>query len=109
LDVFAVHGCAGVWGMLATGLFATVAVNPGAANGLFNGNPLQLARQAAAVLITIAFVAVGTFVIGKVVGLLTGGLRASAEDEENGLDVTEHGEVGYSGETAGTPAYAGAD
>lgn len=106
LDVFAVHGCAGVWGMLATGLFATVAVNHDAANGLFNGNPMQLGRQAVAVLITIAFVAVGTFVIGKVVGLLTGGLRASAEDEEAGLDVTEHGEVGYASENSGVPVYA---
>lgn len=107
LDVFAVHGCAGVWGMLATGLFATTAVNAAGADGLFNGNPAQLARQAVAVAVTLAFVGLGTFVIGKVIGLLTGGLRASAEDEENGLDVTEHGEVGYSGENGGAPTFAG--
>ena len=109
LDVFGVHGCAGIWGMLATGLFATISVNASGADGLFNGNPSQLGRQALAVLITIAFVGVGTFVVAKVVGLLTGGLRASAEDEENGLDVTEHGEVAYSGENAGAPSYAGLD
>ena len=104
LDVFAVHGCSGIWGMLATGLFATISVNPGGADGLFNGNPDQLGRQALAVVITIAFVGGGTWVLGQAVSLLTNGLRASAEDEENGLDVTEHGEVAYSGDNAGMPA-----
>jgi Amt family ammonium transporter len=106
LDVFAVHGCAGIWGMLATGLFATRAVNPAAADGLLNGNPEQLGRQAIAALVAITFAAVGTFIIAKVTSLLTKGLRASAEDEENGLDVTEHGEVGYSNEEGGVPAFA---
>ena len=109
LDVFAVHGCAGIWGLLATGLFATVAVNAAAADGLFNGNPAQLGRQAIAALTAAVVAAVGTFVIAKIVGWITGGLRASAEDEENGLDVTEHGEVGYSSDNAGAPAYAGMD
>ena len=109
LDVFGVHGCAGVWGMLATGLFATVSVNAAGADGLFNGNPAQLGRQALAVLITVAFVGIGTFVIGKVVGLMTHGLRASAEDEENGLDITEHGETAYAGENSGTPSFVGMD
>ena len=98
------HGCAGIWGMLATGLFATVSVNPGGADGLFNGNPEQLGRQALAVTITIAFVGSGTWVIGQAIGLLTHGLRTSAEDEENGLDLTEHGEVAYSGDNAGMPS-----
>ena len=109
LDVFGVHGCAGIWGMLATGLFATVSVNAAGADGLFNGNPAQLGRQTLAVLITVAFVGVGTFVIGKVVGLMTHGLRASAEDEENGLDITEHGETAYAGENSGTPSFVGMD
>ena len=109
LDVFGVHGCAGIWGMLATGLFATVSVNSSGADGLFNGNPIQLGRQALAVFLTILFVAAGTFLIAKAVGFVTGGLRASAEDEENGLDVTEHGEVAYSGENAGAPSFAGLD
>ena len=104
LDVFAVHGCSGIWGMLATGLFATISVNPGGADGLFNGNPDQLGRQALAVVITVAFVGGGTWVLGQAISLLTNGLRASAEDEENGLDVTEHGEVAYSGDNAGMPA-----
>lgn len=107
LDVFAVHGCAGIWGLLATGLFATTAVNSAGADGLFNGNPAQFARQAAAVAITVLFVSIGTLLIAKIVGLLTGGLRASAEDEENGLDVTEHGEVGYSSEEGGAPVFGG--
>jgi Amt family ammonium transporter len=84
-----------------------MAVNTGAANGLVNGNPAKFVRQLVAVGITIGFVAVGTFLVCKLVGLITSGLRASAEDEENGLDVTEHGEVGYSGDSAGTPAVAG--
>ena len=104
LDVFAVHGCAGIWGLLATGLFATVAVNAAAADGLFNGNPAQLARQAIAALTAIVVSGVGTFVVARIVGLITGGLRASSDDEENGLDVTEHGEVGYSSDSAGAPA-----
>ena len=109
LDVFGVHGCAGIWGMLATGLFATLSVNPGGADGLFNGNPLQLGRQTLAVVVTIVFVAAGTFIVAKLVSLLTHGLRASAEDEENGLDLTEHGEEAYSGENAGAPSFAGLD
>lgn len=109
LDVFAVHGCAGIWGMLATGLFATTAVNSAAANGLFNGDPMQFLRQVAAILITIAFVGIGTFVIAKVVSLITHGLRASEDDEENGLDVTEHGETAYSSEEGMAPSWSSAD
>ncbi|MDQ2800956.1 MAG: ammonium transporter [Armatimonadota bacterium] len=103
LDVFAVHGCAGIWGLLATGLFATISVNPAAADGLFNGNPAQLGRQAVAALVAIGVAGAGTFIVAKVVALLTRGLRASEEDEENGLDVTEHGEVGYADENSGSP------
>ena len=65
--------------------------------------------QVEAVLLTIIMAVVSTFIIGKVVGLLTGGLRASSEEEENGLDVTEHGEVGYGAEGGGIPALAGVD
>jgi len=109
LDVFAVHGCAGMWGMLATGLFATRAVNPGGADGLFNGNPEQLGRQAIAIVVAIVFAAVGTFVVAKITSLLTKGLRSSSDDEENGLDVTEHGEVGYTTEEGGVPSFSMAD
>ena len=109
LDVFAVHGCAGIWGMIATGLFATLAVNPNGADGLLNGNPEQLGRQLIAVAVAIVFAAVGTFVVARITSLLTLGLRSSAEDEENGLDVTEHGEVGYSNDEGGVPAMSMAD
>jgi Amt family ammonium transporter len=91
--------------MLATGLFATLAVNPVAANGLLNGNPGQLGRQAIAAFTAMAFVAIGTFVVAKVVSLLTRGLRAPEEDEEVGLDVTEHGEAGYASD-GGMPTYS---
>jgi ammonia channel protein AmtB len=60
-------------------------------------------------LVTIAYAALETFLIGKVVGLLTGGPRASAEDKDNGLDVTEHDEVGDAGENAEGPVFAGMD
>ena len=109
LDVFGVHACGGIWGALATGLFATKAVNAAGNDGLFNGNPAQLGHQALAVAITIVVAVVGTVLIAGVVGLVTGGIRASADDEENGLDVTEHGEVGYHGDGSGTPALVGID
>lgn len=109
LDVFAVHGCAGMWGLLATGLFATVTVNAGGANGLFNGNPGQLGRQVIALVTAVLVSGIGTWVICQIVSRVTGGLRAAADDEENGLDVTEHGEVGYGGENGGIPSFAGVD
>jgi Amt family ammonium transporter len=116
LDVFGIHGCGGMFGAIATGLFATDKVNSaitgalGAKNGLFyGGGPHQVIIQIEAVLITIVLAVVGTLIIGKLVGLVTGGLRTSTDDEENGLDVTEHGEVGYSSDTSTVPAFAGVD
>jgi Amt family ammonium transporter len=94
LDVFACHGLGGSWGMLATGLFATVAVNKAGANGLFYGNPRQLGIQAAAAAITAVFAFVATYVIVKVLDR-TMGLRVSEEAEEAGLDISEHGEQAY--------------
>ncbi|BDI32181.1 ammonium transporter [Capsulimonas corticalis] len=116
LDVFGVHGCGGMFGALATGLFATDKINSnitgalGSANGVFYGGGMtQFIHQIEAVLITVVLAVFFTFVLGKIVGLITGGLRASADDEENGLDVTEHGEVGYSSDTSTVPAFAGVD
>lgn len=116
LDVFGVHACGGMWGALATGLFANAGVNSaitgalGASNGIFAGGTLvQFGRQAVAVLATIIMAVVATFIIGKVVGAITGGLRAPSDQEEDGLDVTEHGEEGYSADNAGIPALAGVD
>ncbi|MDQ2688031.1 MAG: ammonium transporter [Armatimonadota bacterium] len=114
LDVFGVHACGGVWGALATGLFANDKVNSaitgalGASNGIFAGGDLkQFGRQLVAVLMTIVMAVVATLVLGTITKLVCGGLRAPADEEENGLDVTEHGEEGYSGENAGAPAFAG--
>ncbi|MDA8165165.1 MAG: ammonium transporter [Desulfobacteraceae bacterium] len=95
LDVVGVHGAGGLWGALATGLFATTAVNPNGKNGLFFGNPHLFAVQAMDAFTIIAYSLVATFIILKVVdGLI--GLRVSPEDEVQGLDLTEHSEIGYS-------------
>ena len=94
LDVVAAHGVGGMVGALATGVLAQKSWN-GVANGLLFGNPRQLAIQAAGVLATIAFSALGTFVILKVLALF-GTVRATARDEGLGLDVTQHGEEAYS-------------
>lgn len=94
LDVFAVHGVGGIWGALATGLFATTAVNAGAADGLFNGNAEQLWIQFVAVVAAIAFAGTVTFIILKVIDM-TIGLRVQEEEEVLGLDTTQHGELAY--------------
>lgn len=95
LDVFAVHGVGGIWGAIATGLFATKAVNPDGADGLFYGNPEQLGVQVVAVLATAVYAAVASFVLLKLVDL-TIGLRVHEQEEIAGLDATQHGEVVYS-------------
>jgi Amt family ammonium transporter len=94
LDVFAVHGVGGIWGALATGLFASTAVNPAGANGLFSGNPAQLLKQAVAVATVALFTAAVTWIILKVVDV-TIGLRVPEQEEVLGLDTTTHGEVAY--------------
>ena len=95
LDVWACHGVGGTWGALATGLFASKAVNPAGADGLFNGNPGQFVVQLIAVAVVIAFAFGMTFVITKVLKKLIG-LRVSYNEEEVGLDISEHGERAYS-------------
>ncbi len=93
LDVVGVHGVGGIWGALATGIFASSVVNP-AGNGLLNGNPHQLVVQAIGVGSTIAYSVVVTFIILKVIDVIIG-LRVSSDDETQGLDLTQHSEVGY--------------
>jgi Amt family ammonium transporter len=95
MDVWACHGMASTWGMIATGLFATVAVNPAGANGLFHGNPGQLGIQFLAVVVTMAFTFGVTFVVAKVLDMSIG-LRVSSMEEEVGLDISSHGERAYS-------------
>jgi Amt family ammonium transporter len=96
LDVWAVHGVGGTWGAIATGLFATVAINSAAANGLFYGNPKQLGVQLIAVAASWVWAAAGTFVLLKLVNLFVP-LRVEETEEERGLDVSQHGEPAYVG------------
>ena len=98
LDVVGVHGVGGTWGALATGLFASKAVNDAGANGLFYGNPGQLGVQAVSVLATWVFAFVGSLVLLKVVDALVG-LRVTEEDEFRGLDVSQHSENAYAFES----------
>jgi len=94
LDVVGVHGVGGTWGALATGLFASLAVNAGGANGLFFGNPKQLVVQAGAVCASAMYAFLVTWVLFKILDK-TMGLRVTDEDEVMGLDLTQHGEAGY--------------
>ena len=95
LDVVGVHGVGGTWGALATGLFASKAINSAGNNGLFFGNPSLIGIQALSVVSAWVYSFVVTLIILKVLGW-TMGLRVSEEHEINGLDLGQHGEAGYS-------------
>ncbi|HKW46647.1 MAG TPA: ammonium transporter [Gemmatimonadaceae bacterium] len=110
LDVFACHGVAGILGALLTGVFATKAVNPGGADGLLAGNPMQLGVQALAVVATMALSAsITAGIIATLRAVMP--IRASLGDELAGLDATEHGEEAYHtgdiGELAGAVPLGG--
>ncbi len=94
LDAFGVHALCGIWGALATGVFANPAINS-AGKGLLYGNPGQVMIQVKAILVTITYTAVATAVVYVVASLLTGGGRVSAEDESTGLDESAHGERAF--------------
>ncbi len=94
LDVVGVHGVGGTWGAIATGLFASKAINGQGENGLFFGNPGQLWTQVIAVLATYAIAIVMTAIILKVVDAIVG-LRVTEEDEVAGLDLSQHSETAY--------------
>jgi Amt family ammonium transporter len=94
LDAFGVHGMCGIWGALATGLFASPAVNE-AGKGLFYGNPGQLWIQIVSILGTAVFSAIGTLIVVYVTKLITGGLRVTQEHEIAGLDSSIHGERAF--------------
>ena len=94
LDVFACHGAGGIWGTLATGLFASTAINAAGPNGLFFGNPAQFAIQALACVIVAVFAFTGSYVILRVINLFTP-VRVSPKEEDAGLDMTQHGEEAY--------------
>jgi Amt family ammonium transporter len=95
LDVVGIHGFGGSWGALATGLFASKAVNSAGSDGFFFGNPGQLGVQFISVLATILFAFVMTLIILKVVDWVTG-IRVSDDEEERGMDISMHDEKGYS-------------
>lgn len=92
LDVFACHGIGGLWGSIATGLFAATAIN--GASGLFYGNATQLGAQLLAVAVIIPFAFFGSYLLLKAVNLFSP-LRVCAEAEDAGLDLSEHGEEAY--------------
>jgi Amt family ammonium transporter len=94
LDVFACHGVGGMWGALATGIFATAGV--GGAKGLIDGNWLQVPIQIAAITVTIVFAFGLTWLLAKLVDV-TVGLRVAPEEETVGLDISQHGERAYGG------------
>ncbi|MEI7769931.1 MAG: ammonium transporter [Chloroflexales bacterium] len=94
LDVFGVHGVGGIVGALATGIFATKAINPAGADGLLYGNPGQLLTQLIAVAVVVVYSALITWVLLSIVNI-TIGIRVSPEDEARGLDASQHGETAY--------------
>ena len=93
LDVFACHGIGGIIGAIAVGLFATAAVNP-AVRGLIDGNAYQLAVQVFAVLIVSAFAFVGSYLLLRLVDVFSP-VRVSPKEEDEGLDLSQHGEEAY--------------
>ncbi len=95
LDVWACHGISSTWGMVAAGLFATVSVNGGGANGLFFGNPAQLGIQFLGIAVTMVYSFCVTYVLAKALNASIG-LRVQPMEEEVGLDISSHGERSYS-------------
>ncbi len=93
LDAFGIHGLVGIWGAIATGIFANPAINGEA--GWWYGNPGQVISQLAATLITIVFTTVGTFIIFKLSAFLTKGARVGDEIEEKGIDIAYHKERSF--------------
>ena len=98
LDAFGVHGLGGTWGSIATGLFATTSVNPAGADGLFYGDAHLLMAQVISTVVAYALAIVGSFLLYKIVNAITP-MRADEAEETAGLDIVEHGEHGYTGET----------
>jgi Amt family ammonium transporter len=95
LDVFACHGMGGAWGALATGIFATTAVNA-SASGLIDGNWKQVLIQIGAIVATMAYAFVVSWLLAKALKA-TMGLRVKEEEESVGLDISQHGENAYGG------------
>lgn len=95
LDVFGCHGIGGIWGAIATGIFASKSVNPAGANGLVFGNVDLLINQLIAIVAVGAFAFFVTAILTKVIDA-TVGIRVTDEEEVVGLDISQHGEIAYS-------------
>ena len=103
LDVIGCHGVGGIWGGIATGLFAKTSINPAAKwDGLLFGSTELFVRQIGAILLTAAIAIVGTFVAYGITSIVTNGIKVSKKDEDLGLDCSQHGEAAY-------PAFNGMD
>lgn len=94
LDAFGVHGIGGMWGALATGIWATTEINPDGANGLFYGESHLFIAQLISIGVAVVLAVVGTTILYMLVTLVTEA-RASEAEELTGLDIVEHGERGY--------------
>lgn len=93
LDVFGIHGMSGIWGAIATGIFATPLINEAA--GLLYGNPEQLLIQILSVVVTLVYSFVVSYVIAKVLDKAMGGIRVEEHEEVTGLDTNLHEESAY--------------
>lgn len=104
LDAFGVHGVGGTWGALATGIFASKAVNEAGADGLLFGNPAQFVSQLVGVVVSCIFAIAMTYTIMKFISLVMK-IRVEDSQEVSGLDLSEHGERGYAYQelVSGTP------
>ena len=94
LDVFGIHGIGGIWGTIATGIFAEKAVNEAGANGLLFGNMMQFLVQCLLVVVAVIYAAAMTWVLYKFVDALIG-MRVEQKQEIIGLDLTQHSESAY--------------
>lgn len=95
LDVMPVHGVGGILGTLAVAIFASSELGLFSGQGLDNSIGEQLSIQATGIVATIAYTAVVTYIIFKVIGLMTGGIRVDEDQESEGLDLVSHNERGY--------------
>jgi Amt family ammonium transporter len=94
LDAFGVHGVGGILGTFATGLFAQTLINPAGSNGLLFGGHKMFSAQIIAILVTAAYSFVISVILLKIIDKVIG-LRVDEESEVNGLDISQHGESGY--------------
>ena len=109
LDAFGVHGIGGMWGAVATGLWATTAINSDGANGLFYGESDLFIAQLISIVVAIVFAVVGSTILFKFVSYFVE-IRADDHEEVSGLDLVEHGERGYTvGLFTGAPSFLGVE